>query len=236
MDAPSRSSPPWIGCWPRSARSSVDFAAAIGYLEPQRHRPFGPDDRAESRQPLEPFAPALGLFGVLSRNVARYVVLLVRDGALLLLERALLCQPALGALSHKIGVAGRVRRGRATFEMQHVIHCRGEKSAVMAHEQDGPLTRGEVLLEPPGRLEIQMVRRLVEQQDIGRRHELAGQAEAAELATTQRGQRRDAGLGGIELEAVQYGVDARRDGVATLALEALQVFAVPGQRPRRGVV
>ncbi len=35
---------------------------------------------------------------------------------------------------------------------------------------------------------------------------------------------------------MQHGVDARRDGIATLALEALQVFAVPRQRSRRGVV
>ena len=120
--------------------------------------------------------------------------------------------------------------------MQHVIHGGGQKGAVMAHEQDRPLTRSQVLLEPAGRLEIEVIRRLVEQQDVGGRHELAGQAESAQLAAAQRRERRDAGLGGVELETVQHGVDARRDGIATLALEALQVFAVPRQRSQRGVV
>ena len=212
------------------------IAAPFGHLEPQRHRAFGPDNRAEPRQPLEAFAPALGLFAVLARDVARDVVLLVRDGPLLLLERPLLRQPALGALGHKIGVAGRVGRGGVAFEVQDVIHGGGQKGAVMAHEQDRPLTRRQVLLEPAGRLEIEVIRRLVEQQDVGGRHELAGQAEATDLAAAQRGEQRDAGPGGIELEAVQHGVDARRDGIATLALEALQVLAVPRQRSRRGVV
>src|SRR5207248_10083278 len=106
------------------------------------------------------------------------------------------------------------------------------KGAVMAHEQDRALTRSQVLLEPAGRLEIEVIGRLVEQQDVGGRHELTGQAEPAELAAAQRGERRDAGLGGIKLEAVQQGGDARREGIATLALEALQVFAVPRQRSR----
>ena len=212
------------------------IAAPLGHLEAQRHRAVGPDDWAEPWQPLETFAPAFGLLGVLSGNVARDVVLLVRDGALLLLERPLLRQPALGALGDKVGVAGRIRRGGAAFEVQHVIHGGRQKGAVMAHEQHGPLARGEVLLEPAGRLEIEVIRRLVEQQDVGGGHELAGEAESAELAPAQRGQRRDAGLSGIELEAVQYRVDARRDGVTTLPLEALQIFAVLGQRAGRGVV
>src|SRR5256884_4597674 len=70
------------------------IAAPFGHLEPQRHRAVGSDDQAEPGQPLETPAPTLGLFAVLSGDVARDVVLLVRDGALLLLERTLLRQPA----------------------------------------------------------------------------------------------------------------------------------------------
>ena len=211
-------------------------AAALGHLEPQRHGALGPDHRTESWQPLQPLAPALGLLAVLPGDVAGDVVLLVRNGALLLVERPLLRQPALGTLGHEIGVAGRVRRGAAAFQMQHVINGRGQKGAVVAHQQHGPLTRDEVLLEPAGRLEIEVVGRLVEQQHICGRHELAGKAEAAELAAAERGQGRDAGLRGFELEAVQHRVDARRDSVASLALETLEVFAVPGQRAGRGVM
>src|SRR5256884_6154652 len=94
------------------------IAAPFGHLEPQRHRAVGSDDRAEPRQPLETLAPALGLFAVLSSDVARDVVLLVRDGALLLLERTLLPQPAPGALGDKLPVSGQVRRGRAALRTQ----------------------------------------------------------------------------------------------------------------------
>src|SRR2546426_1044455 len=147
---------------PGSDRAPISGAARRSPRR-ARHRAVGSDDRADPGQPLETPAPALGLFAVLSRDVARDKVLLVRDGALLLLERTLLRQPAFGALGDKVAVAGRVRRGGAAFEVQHVIHGGGQKRAVMAHEQHGALTGGEVLLEPPRRLEIQVIRRLVEQ-------------------------------------------------------------------------
>ena len=50
---------------------------------------------------------------------------LMSTADVLLLERPLLRQPALGALGDEVGVAGRVRRGGAALEMQHVIHGGG---------------------------------------------------------------------------------------------------------------
>ena len=104
------------------------------------------------------------------------------DRALLLLIGSLLRQPALGALGHEGGVVARVGRRRAALEMQHVIHRGGEEGAIVTHEQHRPPARGEVLLQPASGFEIQMIGRLVEQQHIGGRHQLARQAEAAELA------------------------------------------------------
>src|SRR5512145_509464 len=78
------------------------IATPIGYREPQRHRPVSPDDRAEPRQTFEAFAPPLGLFAVLPGDVAGDVVALFGYGLLLLFERALLRQPALGALRDKV--------------------------------------------------------------------------------------------------------------------------------------
>src|SRR5437879_2039585 len=108
------------------------IAAALRHLEAHRHRSFRADHGAEPRQPLEPLAPALGLPGVLPRDVARNVVLLMRDDALLLIVCALLREPALGALSDKVGVTGRIRRGCATLEMQHVVPGRASGWAAVA--------------------------------------------------------------------------------------------------------
>ena len=55
----------------------------------------------------------------------------------------------------------------------------------MADEQDGGARAAEVLLEPARGLEVEMVGRLVEQQDVGRRDELLDQAESTPFATAQ---------------------------------------------------
>src|SRR6266849_9130518 len=57
------------------------ITAPFCHLEPQRHRAVGFDDRAEPGQALETPAPTLGLFAVLSGEVARDIVLLLRYGA-----------------------------------------------------------------------------------------------------------------------------------------------------------
>src|SRR5438445_11250300 len=94
------------------------ITAPFCHLEPQGHRAVGSDDRAEPGQPLETPAPALGLFAVLSGDVARDVVLLVRDGALLLLESTLLRRTARGALADNVAVADGVRRSCAVYQVQ----------------------------------------------------------------------------------------------------------------------
>src|SRR5437867_767928 len=208
------------------------ITAPFRHLEPQGHRVVRSDDRAEPRQPLETLAPALGLFAVLSSDVARDVVLLVRDGALLLLERTLLRQPALGALGDKVGVAGRVRRGGAAFEVQHVIHGGGQKRAVMAHEQHGALTGGEVLLEPLRRLEIQVIRRLGELAGgrFPNRRRGAVVAVLLEQRHAEAGRARDAPATGLEI-ARQQPEQSRLPG----AVAAYDAPALPG-RDREGEV
>ena len=74
-----------------------------------------------------------------------------------------------------------------------------------------------------------MVRRLVEQQHIGGRHELAREPDAPALAAAQCVERSGSRLRGIEAESLQHGVDARGDRVAALALEALEVAPVARQ-------
>ena len=84
----------------------------------------------------------------------------------------------------------------------------------------------EIFLEPPRGLEIEMVRRLVEQQHVGRRHELSREAEAPALAAAQPLERSSARVDWIEPESVEHRIDARRDRVAALALESLEILRV----------
>ena len=228
----------WGGADPHAHVPRADdlITAALRDFEAHRHRPFRTDDGAEPRQTLEPLPPAFGLFGILSSDVARDVVLLVCDRALLLVVRPLLREPALGALRHEGGVATGIRRRGLSLQVQHVIHGGGEKCAIVAHQQYRATARGEVFLEPACGFEIEVIGRLVEQQYVGGRHQLARETEAAELAAAQGGERSDAGLRGIEFETVQHRIDACRDGVSPLALEALQVLTVLGEGAGRGVV
>ena len=93
----------------------------------------------------------------------------------------------------------------------------------------------QILLEPLGGLEIQVIGRLVEQQHVAGRHELARQAEPSALAARQRLERTRARFGGVEAEAVKHGIDARRDRVAAVVLESLEVVAVARERRLAGV-
>src|SRR5438445_7763525 len=82
----------WWGADPHAHVLRADdlIATALRDFEAHRHRPFRTDDGTQSRQPLEPFTPAFGLASVLPRDVARDVILLVGDRALLLVVRPLL--------------------------------------------------------------------------------------------------------------------------------------------------
>jgi len=111
-----------------------------------------------------------------------------------------------------------------------------EKEPIVGDENDRVRVRVEVGLQPVARLEIEVIGRLVEQQYVGGRHQLARETEAAELAAAQGGERGDAGPRGIKFQTVQHRIDACRDGVAPFALEPLQVLTVLGEGARRGVV
>ena len=111
------------------------ISAALANLEPHRHRARVADRCTQPRNPLEPLSPTLRLLGVLSRDVARDVILLRRNLRLLLVELALLREPAQRALLDERFVAPRVRSRAVAFEVQHVIDDRCEKRAIVADQQ-----------------------------------------------------------------------------------------------------
>ena len=113
-----------------------------------------------------------------------------------------------------------------------MVHHRLEERAVVADEEHRRVEAAQVLLEPARGLEIEVVGGLVEQEHVGRRHELLGQAQPAALAAAQARQGPGARLVGIEAESMQHRVDPGGEGVAALAIEPLEIAVVPGQHLR----
>ena len=69
----------------------------------------------------------------------------------------------------------------------------------MGHRDDGAVVLLQVPLEPRDRLGVEVVRRLVEQQQVGLRQQQPAQRDPAALAT---GQRRDVGVGRRQAQRV----------------------------------
>jgi hypothetical protein len=117
--------------------------------------------------------------------------------------------------------------------VEHVVDNRLEKGAVVADYQHRRAEPPQVLLEPGGGLEVEVVRGLVQQEHVGRRDELLDQAESTPLATAQPGERPRPCRIGIEAQSLEDGVDAGGEGVAALAVESLEVAVVARQHLRR---
>src|SRR5512140_3624983 len=158
--------------------------------------------------------------------MAANVILLLVDRPLLLQERALLLELSMRALLDERGISAHVRRRRVCLDVEYVIGDVLQKRAVVADEYHRLIRRSEIFLEPPSRLEIEMVRRLVEQKHIGRRDELARETYPSTLPPAQALERSCSRIHWVEAEPVQHRVHARRDRVASLPLEPLQIMRV----------
>ena len=202
------------------------IAAALAHFEPQRHRVLFARRRREARQPRENLSPPLRLLAVLAGEMPPDVILLLVDRFFLLHEGALLLELPVRALLDERGVAAHVRRCAVRLHVENVVADVLEKRAIVADQHHGLVRALEIFLEPSRGLEIEMVRRLVEQQHIRGRHELAREPDAPALAAAQPLERTRARIHRIESESVQHRIDARRDRVAALAIEALEIVRV----------
>src|SRR5690606_7502924 len=211
-------------------------AATLVGAEAKRHHGLLGGRRREARDAGEPSSPAPGLPAVLPGDVTAAVLLFGGAHAMLLVECALLREPALRALCDECGVPAGIRRRGPGLEVQDVVYDRIEEDAVVAHDEDGRIEGADVLLEPAGGLEVEVVGRLVEEVDVRGRDELPREADAAALAAAQRCDVPGPRLRGVEAEALEDGVDASGVGVAALTLEALEVAVVAGHRLRRRIV
>src|SRR5512140_301797 len=149
--------------------------------------------------------------------MAANVILLLVDRPLLLQERALLLELSMRALLDERGISAHVRRRRVCLDVEYVIGDVLQKRAVVADEYHRLIRRSEIFLEPPSRLEIEMVRR---------RDELARETYPSTLPPAQALERSCSRIHWVEAEPVQHRVHARRDGVASLPLEPLEIMRV----------
>ena len=114
-------------------------------------------------------------------------VLLRDDLAVELVEVAFLLREHLVAPGLEIGKAALDAAGLAAVEPHGDARQVGEKAAVMADQHERRAPRGELALQPFDGGQVEMVGRLVEQQDIGVGRQHPGQRRAPRLAARQRG-------------------------------------------------
>ena len=124
-------------------------------------------------------------------------------------------------------------RLRAT-ELEHGGRDRLEEPAVVRDEHDGRVERGQLALEPLEALDVEVVRRLVQQQQVGIGGERARQRGAGQLAARERVER-PVEVGVPKPEPAQHRRGAVAPRPATCVLEARLRLAVAAQRRRRVV-
>ena len=211
---------------------AIDHAVAAAFLdlERERHRLGLAGRRSEARQAREQLAASLRLLGVLPRDVAADELLFLGDELALLVHLPFERQPALGALRHEGRVAAAVGRDGAGLDVEHVVHGFIEEGAVVADDERRAAAFEQVLLQPLGGFEIQVVGWFVEEQHVGGGHELRGQANAPAFAAGKHGDALDLGLLRVEAQALQHRVHPRMEVVASFVGESLHVVAVAVER------
>ena len=178
---------------------------------------------------LEHLHPALDLRG-LGRLVPELVDEVPDAGDLLVLPLLLLAQHRDPRIPfHEVFRVGPdVRRQGAPVDLDDPGHHPVEEVAVVGHEHEGVRIVGEIVLEPVAGLEVEMVRGLVEQQNVRPLEDQLGEGDAHLPAAGERvGGLLEVGRG--ETEPVQHPGDLQVDGVAVLVAEPMLQLAVPFQ-------
>ena len=138
-------------------------------MQPQLDRLFQawPVDRLVLFEPFQPFEPALGLSGALRGYIALDKVRLLGDK--LLLGAIFLHPPliALGPLPHIVAIIAGIDVEPAKGQFPHLVHDPIHEIAIVGHQHDRPLPVVQVPFQPFDRLQVEVVGRLVQQQQVG---------------------------------------------------------------------
>ena len=138
--------------------------------------------------------------------------------ALLLVEQRLLLGEAFAALALELGVAAAVEREALLFDVRDVADHGVEEDAVVGDQQQRAAVVAQPLFEPDDGVEIEVVGRLVEQQQIGAAHQRLRQVESHPPAAREVGHR-PGEVGAREAQAVEQ---CGGTGAGAVALDLLQ--------------
>ena len=129
------------------------------------------DHRVAFEQPIQPLLATLRFLASLPRAEAANEFLLFRDVRLLLVERALLRQLLNLALLHERGIIAGIA-GQLMSREPHDTRCQSiQQISIVADQQHGAVEIEQVVFQPLDRSQIEVVRRLVEQEQIRRADE-----------------------------------------------------------------
>ena len=208
-----------------------DAPAALGRLELEL-QPLAVArvalDALDLVQPLDARLRLLGLRRL--RAEALDELLEALDLGLLLVDRAAERDLARGELLAPLRPRAGEEARAAGLELEHRGADGLEEPAVVGDEHDRRVERLQRLLEPLERLDVEVVRRLVEQQQVGVAGERAGQRGARQLAAGERLQRAvEVGLV-VEAQAAHHRGRAVAPRPAAGVLEARLGARVGGER------
>ena len=147
------------------------------------------DDLVAAEQPIEPLFPALGFLAALPGAEPADEFLLLGDVRLLLLERPLLAQLLQFLLLHERRVIAGVALELALGQPDDPGGQAVEQVTVVADDDDRPAEAEQVLFQPLDGGQVQVIGRLVEQQQVGLADEQLGQRQPGALPAGQGGDR-----------------------------------------------
>ena len=140
----------------------------------------------ELLEAVERLAPALRLVRLLPRGVLADELLRLLDVRLLLLDKTALAFEVDLALNGVVAVAKRVDAQALRPELQRLRAGRVEERAVVAHDEYGAAVALQPALEPRDRVEIEVVRGLVEEQEVRLLREYDAEMQPPALAARER--------------------------------------------------
>ncbi|PTC33665.1 large tegument protein [Pseudomonas paraeruginosa] len=189
----------------------------LAEAEVERRIDVGRRQFLEALQRLDPALrlARLGGLGLEAGDEALHV----RALRLLLLVGLLLLRQALGTGPLEGGIAAPIKSQLAVLEVHHVVHHRIEEVAVVGDQHEGARIALEPVLQPEDRVEVEVVGRLVEQQQVGRAHQRLRQVQAHPPAT---GEVADAALHLLAAEA-QAGEQLSRPRIGGIAVGVVQL-------------